>query len=71
MRKIVWHLRLYTEHKLIAAYGWRNLKPMMHRQPWDNIEDSNVDVIRIQKQQDRKNCTEGMFEEVMAKNFQN
>ena len=64
-----WYLRPYTKHKVIEAYDWRNLKSMRHRQLWDNIEESNIDVIKIQKDQERKNRTEGIFEEVMAKNF--
>ena len=40
-------------------------------QLWDSIEESNVDIIRIQKRQGRENWTEGIFEETMAKNFLN
>lgn len=38
-------------------------------QLWDSIEESNVDIIRIQKRQGRENWTEGIFEETMAKTF--
>lgn len=45
--KMHWYLRPYTKHKVIEAYDWRNLKPMRHRQLWDNIEETNIDVIKI------------------------
>lgn len=47
--KMLWHLRPNLKHKIIEAYVWRTLKPMRHRQLWDHIEESNIDVMRLQK----------------------
>lgn len=55
LRKIVWYLRSYAKHQVIEAYDWEDLKPVWHRQLQDSIEESTIDVIRIQKDKTDQN----------------
>ena len=41
------------------------------RDPWDNIKHTNIRIIGVQEEQEKKKGTEKIFEEIIVENFPN